>query len=234
MKIGLFTDTHYCDAESLGTRRPSLSYGKVKIAMDQFKAQGVDIVFCLGDLVDCPDGLTREDTLRSLRKILDLIESYEIPFYMVPGNHDYIALTGADFEAHGLKTPPYVVENDDFRFIVLDANYRSSMERFDIAGVEWTDSNLPKEQIEYLKSALETGKACIVLVHENLDPTICESHRVNNAEEVREVIKNSANVKMVLQGHYHKGKEGIFDEIPYLAVPAMCEGDGAPFKIIEL
>ncbi len=234
MKIGLFTDTHYCDVESLGTRRPSLSLKKVKIAMDTFKNEGVDMVFCLGDLVDCPEGYTKEGTLHSLRKALSLIRSYEIPFYMVPGNHDYIALKGEELEAEGVKIPPYVVENDQIRFILLDANYRSSMIRFDVAGVVWTDSNLPKEQVEFLRDSLKTEKSCVVLVHENLDPTLHESHIIKNAKEIREIIRNAGNVKMVLQGHCHSGNELTIDNIPYITVSAMCEGDSIPFKIIEI
>ena len=234
MKIGLFTDTHYCNVEKLGSRQPSLSLKKIEIAMDDFKKEGVDMVVCLGDLVDCPDGYTGDKTFCDLRKALGLIRSYNIPFYMVPGNHDYIGLKGNDFELEGIKMPPYVVENGDFRFIFLDANYRSNMVRYDIAGVEWTDSNLPSEQVEFLKSSLITEKSCIVLVHENLDPTLRADHVIKNASEIREIIKNAGNVKMVLQGHFHGGNETTIDNIPYITVPAMCEGESIPFKIIEL
>lgn len=234
MKIGLFTDTHYCNIECIGNRRPSLSLKKIEISMDAFKNENVDMVLCLGDLVDCPEGYTGEKTLCDLRKALSLIRSYKIPFYMVPGNHDYIGLKGDDFEREGIKIPPYVVENDELRFIFLDANYRSSMKRYDVVGVEWTDSNLPSEQVEFLKSSLKTEKKCVVLVHENLDPTLHETHIIKNAKEIREIIKNSGSVKMVIQGHFHGGNEIMLDNIPYLTVPAMCEGDKIPFKIIEL
>ena len=39
MKIGLFTDVHYCRADALGkTRRPSLSLRKLREAMDEDNA----------------------------------------------------------------------------------------------------------------------------------------------------------------------------------------------------
>ena len=50
MKLALFTDPHYCDKEvTCRTRRPILSYGKIREAMDTFVREGVDFVLCLGD-----------------------------------------------------------------------------------------------------------------------------------------------------------------------------------------
>ena len=38
MKIGLFSDPHCCSANDVGlNRRPALSYGKIKAAMEEFK-----------------------------------------------------------------------------------------------------------------------------------------------------------------------------------------------------
>ena len=235
MKIGLFSDPHYCKIERLGeTRMPALSYNKVKEAMEHFKAQKVDICFCLGDLTDSPEGVTKDDAKRNLEEILCLINSYGIPFYLVPGNHDFITLTREDLLRAGIKTPPYVVENE-YSFIILDANYRSNMEHFDTAGVVWTDSNLPKEQIDFLKTALnESKKNVIVLVHENLDPSLEETHIIKNANEIREIIKNSGKVKMVIQGHFHGGNEIMVDDIPYFTVGGMCEKDINPYFVKEI
>ena len=42
MKIGLFTDLHYCDKESISNRRPRLSYNKAQEAMEHFEKNNVD------------------------------------------------------------------------------------------------------------------------------------------------------------------------------------------------
>ena len=52
MKIGLFTDSHYSTVEAYGTRRPTLSLGKIRTAMEAYTAEGADLVICLGDIVD--------------------------------------------------------------------------------------------------------------------------------------------------------------------------------------
>ncbi len=235
MKIGLFSDPHYCKVSSLGeTRMPILSYEKIKEAMEHFKKQEVDICFCLGDLTDSPEGVTKADAEKNLKEILSLIHSFEIPFYVVPGNHDFITLKREDLAKAGIKTPPYVIK-DEYTFIILDANYRSNMEHFDTAGVVWTDANLPKEQVEFLEKALkESDKPAIVMVHENLDPTLEESHIIKNATEIREIIKNSGKVKMVIQGHFHGGNEITVDNIPYFTVRGMCERDENSYYIKEI
>lgn len=61
MKIGLFSDPHCCSANDVGlNRRPALSYGKIKAAMEEFKKAQVDLCICLGDLTDHAQGDTKE------------------------------------------------------------------------------------------------------------------------------------------------------------------------------
>ncbi len=237
MKIGLFTDCHYCQAEYIGpTRRPILSLNKIKEAMESFKANNVDMVFCLGDMTDHDENSTREQIIACFKEAMTLIKSYNIPFYLVPGNHDYLVMTANDMEKEaGFKVPPYTIEAEAYNFIILDANYRSNMIRFDTAGVEWTDSNLPPEQVDFLKTELNRStKQCVVLVHENLDPSVDKMHIIKNAHLIRSIIKNSNKVSLVIQGHYHNGYESTIDNIPYITLPAMCEGESNKFRILEL
>ena len=237
MKIGLFTDCHYCHADLIGdSRRSLLSYKKTKEAMEEFAKENVDMVFCLGDITDHNEGCTREEIIFCFKEIIDLIKSYNIPFYLVPGNHDYLVMSASDIESEAdIKIPPYTITTPTHNFIVLDANYRSNMVRFDIAGVEWTDSNLPPHQVDFLKDELsKSDKPCVILVHENLDPSVDKMHIIKNADQIRSIVKESGKVCMVLQGHYHKGNENIINNIPYITLPAMCEGEENSFLILEL
>ncbi len=237
MKIGLFSDAHYCHAESLdNTRRPSLSLGKIKEAMQVFKRENVDYCFCLGDLTDHAPNDSKESVVNCFNKAIAEILSYGIPFFLIPGNHDYLMMSKSDVESVvGNALPPCVLELGKYNFILLDANYRENGQRFDEAGVLWTDSNIPPWQVEFLKDSLKKAqKECIIMVHENLDPNIVLSHLVKNAQQLRKIIKDSGKVKMVIQGHYHKGANNIVDGIPYLTLSAMCEGAENSYKIIEL
>lgn len=237
MKIGFFTDCHYCRTEHIGpTRRPILSLNKIRDAMEVFASNNVDMVFCLGDITDHNEGSTKEEIISCFKEAMWTIDFYNIPFYLVPGNHDYLVMTAEDMEREaGFKIPPYTIETNTHNFIILDANYRANMVRFDKAGVEWTDSNLPPHQIEYLKNELsKSTKPYIILVHENLDPSVDKMHIIKNADEIREILKSSGKVQMVIQGHYHRGNENTVDNIPYITLPAMCEGEENSFRIIEL
>lgn len=236
MKIGLFSDPHYCHLEDVGGgRKPLASYNKIKEAMESFKAQGVDLCFCLGDLVDCPQGTTKEECKKNLRDIMSLINSYGIPFYLVHGNHDFLGLSEKDFEMENIHTPPYIIDKNECKFIVLDSNYRSNMEHFSTAGVVWDDANLPPFQVEYLRNALEkSDKDCVVLVHENLDPGVQYQHIIKNAEEIRNIISASGKVKLVIQGHFHEGSYTGIDGVPYLTLEAMCQGEQNPYTVIEI
>lgn len=237
MKIGFFTDVHYCDSEYLGLgRKPRVAIERVREAMQVFKEEGVELCFCLGDMTDHAPAEKREDALRNMRECVSIIRGFGIPFYLVPGNHDYLMLTGKEMEGEGLRLPPYVVETQACRLIALDANYRSSMQRFDVEGEKWDDANLPPAQLEFLDKELSISKKpCFILIHENLDPSVDSAHIVKNAEKAREIIsRHKERVKMVIQGHYHYGSQIEIDTVPYLTLSAMCIGEENPYKIIEI
>lgn len=234
MKLGVFADPHYCNADVLcRTRRPRLSHRKIKEALESFKEQNVDLAVCMGDLTDHCD--THDEAVACVDLLMETIRESGLPFLNVPGNHDYLDFTAEELNGYGLCTPPYSKVIDGIRLIVLDANYRSDMRRFDIAGVKWTDANLPPEQVSFLKETLDKSKEpCVILVHECLDGYLNEDHVIKNADEIREILKNSGKVKLVIEGHYHAGDDRVIDGIRYLTVPAMCEGEENRFFIMNL
>lgn len=236
MKIGLFSDPHYYVSDNLGGgRNGAASYEKIKKAMGSFKENNVDICFCLGDLTDCKEGDTKESIKENLENIISLINSYEIPFFLVAGNHDFLILKKEDYKEAKINTLPLVIDNYPVKFILLDANFLSDMQHFCEGGVIWYDSNLPKEQLNMLREELEnTDKPTIVLVHENLDPTVYYQCVIKNAEDARKIIKDSGKVKMVIQGHHHSGNYIEIDNIPYLTVKGMCENDEDYYLILDV
>lgn len=143
MKIGIFTDSHYCKRETLcGTRKLSLSLGKIKEMLGKFKNVGVDLCICLGDIVDkCK---TKAEAEENLSEIMSEINLSGIQSIILQGNHDC-----ENFSAHEFScivsnpTPPFTLEIENYMLVFLDANYRSDGRSFYEAGVEWTDSNLP-------------------------------------------------------------------------------------------
>ena len=238
MKLGLFSDSHYCHDEIRNkTRRPSLSLEKIKSAIDTFKREGVELCLCLGDMID--KGSTSEEPTECLEQIMQLLRASKIPYRVLAGNHDLAVFT-ADCFAQRTESPkpPCLLETDTNRLIFLDANYFSDMTPYNgnKRGIgDWTDCNLPAAQLAFLQNALDTAqKPCVVLLHHNLESDADPKHRVNNANEARRIMENSNKVVLVLQGHYHKGADRIENGIRYLTLPAMCEGEENHFLILDL
>ena len=202
--------------------------------MNAFQEASVDLCVCLGDFVD--KGTTAEEPFVCVSEAIDLIRSYQIPYRVIPGNHDYTVFSADEFtERTGSPIPPYVWETDTHLLIFLDASYRSDERRFDVAGVEWKDSNLPQWQLDFLtETVARTDKNCVVLLHECISTDVNLDHRVKNADAIRAVLEESRRVSLVLQGHYHKGSEQSENGIRYLTLPAMCEGEGNSFLILDL
>ena len=235
MRLGLFADPHYCNAEILcRTRRPSLSLNKIAEAMDAFRQSDVDLCICMGDLVDKSDG--DDQPHERIREAMGCISAHGIPYYILMGNHDCAVFSKSEFaELTGVPSAPYIWDTPAHRLIFLDANYRSDGRHFCLAGVEWTDSNLPADQLVFLQRALaESSLPCIVLLHENLDAEVRADHQVKNADDVRRILEDSQKVALVIQGHYHKGADHISNRIRYLTLPAMCEGIENRYLILDI
>ena len=233
MKIGLFTDPHYSDKEASSTRLHSLSYDKVKEAMTYFKSQNVDLVICLGDLSD--DCVDIKDNPKALGKISEMINSFGIKFYSLMGNHDCQGFTKEEFDnLTGGAYPPFKIENETSILIFLDCNYEDNGEKYKVGMVDWINTFLPDDQLENLKKELENNKDVYIFVHQNFDNTVEEHHIVYNADKNRALFEKSNNVKMVIQGHYHLGKDTEINGVKYHTLSAMCEGQTNCFEVIDL
>ncbi len=235
MKIGVFSDSHYCHAERLCDRRLcSRSLKKIEQALDEFEKEKVDVCVSLGDLIDHYQD--RDGSRALLGEVANLIKGRPFPFLHASGNHDYACLPPDEIaEILGIGIPPYTVETCGYRFIVLDGNYTSEMRCYADTPFNWTDSNLPPEQLQYLEKELESSELpCIVMVHEPLDPGTDDSHCINNAEQARNIIAKSGKVSLVLQGHFHCGADHVIDGIRYFTMDAMCEGEENHYTVIEV
>lgn len=236
IKLGLFSDSHYCDEEvKVTTRFCSLSYKKLCDAYDEFEKQKVDLIICLGDLCDVDLSDNKFDSIKCLKEIVTKMKSSSIPFLFITGNHDSLCTDLNELQKIiGSPLAPATYETDQYRFICLDANFNSDMQHFSPAGFDWTDVNLPLNQIEFLKNALETSsKECIVLIHEPIDSKTKECYRVNNAPIIREILEKSGKVKLVIQGHKHYFDDYIENNIRYVTVNGMCEGKENRFMICD-
>ncbi len=236
MKIGLFADPHYSSAAvSCTTRRPSLSFGKIREAMEAFKTAGCALVLCLGDLTD--DSGSKDANEEKTVELVTMIRSFGIPFFSLMGNHDCQNFTREEFDLLTCGAcPPFTLPAGGRTLIFLDANYTSETTPYEAGKVDWTKTLVPISQLEKLKAVLSLTDVheAIVFTHQNLEDSVQYQHVISNAAKVRAILEQSGKVKKVISGHYHAGSDNTVGGISYHTLAAVCEGEENPFEILEI
>lgn len=234
MKIGIFSDPHYCTKERIGTsdRYPLRSLDKMKTIVERVKSENIELLVCLGDFVNM-EGSEEQDKI-NIKTAADLLRQCGVRCVCCMGNHDGEVVTRDTFETlSGFELAPCVIEYENGKQLVfLDANYTSEYLPYERHKVNWKDANVPPAQIEWLKETLKKGES-IVFIHQNVDKTLDGHHHVKNLDELVEIFKENG-VKTVYQGHYHYGGDTVTDGIHYITLKATCVFDEDYFLVTEV
>lgn len=108
--------------------------------------------------------------------------------------------------------------------IFLDTCYFKSGRHYAPGDSDWTDCYYP--YVKELEEKLTRAESDVyIFMHHNADVAVREDHRLANAEELMRCINQSGKVKAVFQGHYHGGQDSVYEGIPYITLPAMCQVD---------
>lgn len=243
LKIGVFTDPHYAKVERLNhTRRPELSLDKLKEACAYFSTEKADAIVCLGDWISVYRD--KDEISNCLKEMAEVTKSTHIPVYTCMGNHDREIFTREEFAAlSGAVISPCLVEDDQSALILLDANYKRNGDPWPDHYEDWTETSIPKDQMEWLEKTLSSLKtrslSCTIAMHQVADPQIATDpsiqegplHVIENAEAFRSLIASYDNVSLVLQGHYHFGSHTTIGSTVYVTMKAMCEGEDNSYGI---
>lgn len=227
--FGVFADPHYSLMTVSGGRHFARSPYKLRQCMRIFSERKVELIVCLGDLIDARD----DRAIQLLGEAADTIESVGVNWYLAPGNHDVTALTR--YELLKVCRAPcldsyYSFDHKGVHFIILDSNFSPGGIPYTHANMAWDNCYVGREQLNWLAKDLEaTAYPALVFVHANLDVRIergiLDPHVVRDHNEVRSVLEQSGKVKMVFQGHYHPGHHARINHIPYYTLRAMVEGE---------
>lgn len=225
VRIGLVTDMHYADKKPAGSRHYRETLAKLEEAAEQFQQAQPDHVVELGDFIDAADSIEVEKGY--LKRINKDFASLPGKKHYVLGNHCVHTLTKEEFlEGVGQMKSYYSFDAGGFHFVVLDACFRSDGKPYGRKNFQWTDPNIPEDQVEWLEADLKTANSkTIVFVHQRLD--VNNNYGVKNAADVRKVLENSSNVLAVFQGHSHKNELKDINGIHYCVHRAMVEGSGS-------
>ena len=228
LSLGLLTDIHYADKNTLGTRAYRDSLLKGKDAAEFFKIKKAAAIICLGDLIDAAPSVNTEISyLTAICKVLNIAG---VPRHHVLGNHCVATLKKEEFFKYAKSANTeghYSFDLKGTHFIVLDACYNSKMEPYGRNNFVWHDSNMTPQEIEWLKEDLaETKLPTVIFTHQRLDVDRPNKYAIKQSVEVRKILEESKKVRVVFQGHSHKNELAEVNEIPYCTLAAMVEGEG--------
>lgn len=231
LTFGLVADAHYADTDRRGTRHYRESTAKLAECVKLMNEKKADFLIELGDFKDEARPATQESTLAGLRAIEGVFKGFKGRRYHVLGNHDTDSISKGQFLANVVNTDiprdskHYSFDLNGLHLVVLDANYRADGADYDRGNFDWTDANVPKAQLDWLRQDLGgTSAPVIVFVHQQLDGQ--GSHCVKNAADVRKILQEHRKVLAVFQGHNHAGQYSRIEGIHYYTLKAMVEGQG--------
>ena len=224
LRIGLVTDLHYADKPPAGTRNYRETPDKLAEAAEHFSKSRLAFLVELGDLIDSADSVTAE--LQHLQRINRDFSAICRDRHYVLGNHCVHTLTKEEFLGEvEQKKSFYSFDSADFHFVLLDACFRNDGQPYGRKNFEWTDPNIPMNELEWLQHDLATtAKQTIVFAHQRLD--VSNEYGVKNAAAVRRVLQQSGKVLAVFQGHSHENAYQEIGGIHYCTLVAMVEGSG--------
>jgi len=226
VRIGLVTDLHYADKPPAGSRHYRETLAKLQEAATQYEKDRPDFVVFQGDLIDSGKSLAEEK--QHLQTVVKAISAIPYPKYYVLGNHCVDQLKKDEFlQGVGQKESFYSFDQRGYHFVILDACFKSDGTPYGRKNFEWTDANIPPEELSWLQADLkQTPLPTIVFAHQPLDLKDTDSHAVKNSSEVRKVLEQSGKVTAVFQGHSHHNKYSEIKGIHYCTMVAMVEGSG--------
>ncbi|MFT5241860.1 MAG: 3',5'-cyclic AMP phosphodiesterase CpdA [Kiritimatiellia bacterium] len=231
LSIGLVADLHYAPI-TVGNRYCSESLTKLQAAVAVFQERDLDLVVCLGDVID--ESETIEGSLSCVREVVQTLNLLPAAKHYVLGNHDVSELSKAQFLAScGGNVSYYSFDCRGVHIVILDSNFNADGTSFAPGNFEWNDAWIGDEQIRWLRQDLAGAgeRPTLVFCHANLDHRVRENgelngHIVKDAAKVREVLEAAGNVKAVIQGHDHAGNQSTINGIPYILLHGMVEGSG--------
>lgn len=167
-----------------------------------------DLILITGDLAQSP-------CVQSYTRILQTLQTYNVPVRCLAGNHD-------DFELMQkiLNSPQMNCEKrsifGNWQLIMLNSQILRSE-----AG------RLEQSELDFLENCLNENPQLftIIAVHHNCLPTESawlDTMTIQNSEEFLSLVARHQNVKIITTGHIHQEMHKQFGEVLVLGTPSTC------------
>ena len=209
---------HVSDLHIVAT--PELCYGQVDtraclaraIARLNSLVPRPDLVVLTGDLVD-------EPSTAAYSCLSEMLGDLELPFVLLPGNHDDRALLAATFPQHaylpnGGQRAHFSVVFGDIVLVgfdaVVPAREYAEVCQDDLDWLEQTLSNHADRQILFAMHhpPMRTGLAFM----DEMQPPLPDAFE--------SVLRQHPQVKLIICGHIHRAMDGVFGGVRVAAAPS--------------
>jgi Icc protein len=173
-------------------------------------AQKLDynLLLLTGDLAQSPSD-------ESYRRILQKIETFNIPTLCLPGNHDDYPLMQRIFNA------PQVNCNKQ----TCIGNWQIIMLNSQITGSE--AGRLEQPELNFLETCLQekNNLFTLIAVHHNCLPTDSawlDTMQIENSQAFLDIVARYPKVRVITTGHIHQEMNKKFGEIAVFGTPSTC------------
>lgn len=157
-------------------------------------SQRPDVVVVTGDIIE-GDDLTQYD------RALEIFQKLDIPFYVIPGNHDNRDALRETFDERGYMQDDFIhygISHHDVRIIALDTvepgeNYGMLCEQ----RLQWLSIKLAED---YERPTL------LIMHHPPYETGISsmDGSRCFDGDQLAPILRQSPNIERVLCGHLHR------------------------------
>lgn len=188
-KFAFLTDIHI-------TAGDSLPCNDLARSVDQINATpGIDFAIVSGDITNLGDR-------RSMEVVKSLLDRLEVPYYIVPGNHETKwSESGVTDFARIFGSERFRFEHDGVLFLGMNSG----------PIIRMADGHVAPQDIDWLKRELSAAgpeKPVIIVTHYPLQPG-----DVDNWYDVTDAIR-PYNIRLIMGGHYHQYLNLKYDGIP--------------------
>lgn len=219
------TDLHIGDPRGfLESIKETIGYKSVKRCIKEINLLNPDFVVISGDLVF--GQLYFKEYSREYEKCYEMIQMFDVPTYLLPGNHDGYRRIGEDglkFWEEYFGDLYYSFDYGNFHFQAINSYDWPEIYRWSIGPLALTwGGYIQDDQLEWVENDLKNNtdsNLTFMLMHHNPIWDTSKDTLINkgyeNREELLDLIE-SYNVDMVLAGHVHYDDVTIKNDTVFL------------------
>ena len=218
------TDFHYGDPRGFVENvRETIGYKSIKRCIKEVNLLHPDFVIISGDLVF--GQLYPFEYRREYEKCYNLIQSFDVPTFLAPGNHDgyrRFREDGLEYWKEFFGQLYYSFDFGDYHFVSVNSYDMPSIFRwsFLLLALNWGGS-ISDEQLSWINKDLKESNSDLTFIflhHNPLWETMKDSlmlKKYKNREELLSLIYNY-DVDMVLAGHVHRDTVNVENDVIFL------------------